>query len=178
MKNIQSLISSLEKYCIFYLSKYTVTRNKFKSILIRKIWKDFSNKKINYNEKIELKKNIDFLIKKFTKMKVINEEDQISYRINNLINKGTSLKKIYLILKKDKFESPLIEQEITKLKKDEGLDYQLLQTYCKKKSLLIFDKEWKKRDKKYKFKVINKLLNEGFNKDECLNLINNMEQFQ
>ena len=123
MKNIQSLISSLEKYSIFYLSKYTVTKNKFKNILIRKIWKDFSNKKMNYDEKIELTKNVDFLIKKFIKMKVINEEDQISYRINNLINKGTSLKKIYLILKKDQFESLLIDQEISKLKKGQGTQF-------------------------------------------------------
>ena len=88
MENIPSLYNYLEKYSIFYLSKYIVTKKKFENILNRKIHRDLLNKKLNYSHTTESKKIIDKLVKKFIDLDIINEERQIAIRIEYIILKG------------------------------------------------------------------------------------------
>ena len=55
--NINNIKNYLDDYSIYYLSKYTVTAEKFKLILKRKILKDFLKKKLNNDQKNQIVDN-------------------------------------------------------------------------------------------------------------------------
>ena len=171
MESISSISKYLEKYSIFYLFKYSVTKKKFKKILERKITKDIKAKKILTNQIDECNKQIALLIDKFVNIKIIDEERQIKFRIDYLISKGSSLKKIFYILSKDLYEKHLIESELNDLKNIVDFESQLIETYCRKKKLAMFDKKFDKKNTIQVNKIIKKLLVEGFSIDNSKKFI-------
>jgi len=172
MENIPSLYNYLEKYSIFYLSKYIVTKKKFENILNRKIHRDLLNKKLNYSHTTESKKIIDKLVKKFIDLDIINEERQIAVRIESLILKGCSIKKIFYTLLKDSFSKELINNEIEKIKKKENFEFILIHNFCVKKKLMSNNNTFQFDDENEYNKVLRKLIREGFDINLCKKFVN------
>ena len=83
MEKIPCLSTYLEKYSVFYLSKYSVTNQKFKTILQRKIKKDLYQKKISENQYKESNDIIAFILEKFIKLNIINDKRNIRSRIDS-----------------------------------------------------------------------------------------------
>ena len=131
MRNL-NISDYLEKYSVFYLSKYSVTEKKFVLVLQKKIMKDYLSKKLSKIEKEEAMKNVDLYVKKYSKMNLINEKVIIKNRIENLMKKGISLKKILLKLKSDKFNDALIYSEMNVIK-NKDVDKKSIQIFSKKK---------------------------------------------
>ena len=171
MRNL-NISDYLEKYSVFYLSKYSVTEKKFVLVLQKKIIKDYLLKKLSKTEKEEAIKKIDLYVKKYSKMNLINEKVIIKNRIENLMKKGNSLKKILLKLKSDKFNDALIFSEINVIK-NMDVDQKSIQIFCKKKKLGCYDINWDQFDQKMYNKTLNKLLSNGFNIETCRNFLKN-----
>lgn len=172
MENIPSLYNYLEKYSIFYLSKYIVTEKKFEDVLNRKIQQDLFKRKLNYNDTIKSREIIEKLVKKFINLDIINEERQITVRIESLILKGFSIKKIFYTLLKDLFSKELINKEIEKIKEKENFEFVLIHNFCIKKKLISDNNTFQFNDKDEYNKVLRKLIREGFNVNLCKKFIN------
>ena len=171
MEKIPCLSTYIEKYSVFYLSKYSVTLNKFKMILQRKIKRDLVKKKISEKQYEESNELVELILKKFIKLNIINDKKNIKARIQSLVAKGNSLKKITLYLTKDQYEKDLIYSEINNLKNNLDFEIQLIETYCKKKKLGIFDTSYDQNNIMIHNKTLNKLLRQGFNLDNCLKFL-------
>lgn len=166
MNETEDIYNYLEKYSIYYLSKYTVTKKKFEEIIERKAKKDLFSKKISQEEYYEYLNQIPKLTKKFLNLKIINEKFFIESKIENFIKKGFSFKKIKYYLLKYKFSDELISKEIMQLKKRENIEFVLMENYCKKKIKSTEDNLTK----------IEKLLKEGFNYDESKKYIESLDE--
>ena len=168
METATNLLNKLEKYSLFYLSKYSVTKKKFRIVLNKKITKDYNNKKISLQEKEKLLSLLDTVSNKFEKLNLINENIMIKNRIETFIVKGYSIKKIYCKLKNDQFEEKLINDEIQRLNNIDNIELNLLENFCKKKKIQNLREILDNDDKKSFYKILNKLIAEGFRKDACL----------
>ena len=135
MKIITNLFNYLEEYSIYYLSKYSVSRKKFEYVLSRKVSKDFLSGKLCSKQKSESEEIIKKISSKFVSKNIIKEELIIDNKIDYLLNKGTSIKKIENILVRDKFEKFLINMKINELLIDVDLDSKSLDKFCKKNCL-------------------------------------------
>ena len=160
----------LKKYCYYYLSKYSVTKKKFENILKRKITKDFFQKKISNEKKTQYLTEIPEVIKYFNEYGCFNELNLLENKLRNLLSRGYSLKKIKYILNKDFFNEDILKKKINELKKDENLDYQLMEKYLhkflKKRNLhkdLITNKEFEK--------ILAKFVNEGFDYQKSISFL-------
>ncbi len=171
MEKIPCLSTYIEKYSVFYLSKYSVTLNKFKMILQRKIKRDLVKKKISEKQYEESNELVELILKKFIKLNIINDKKNIKARIQSLVAKGNSLKKIILYLTKDQYEKDLIYSEINNLKNNLDFEIQLIETYCKKKRLVMYDVNFDRNDVNMYNKTLNKLLRQGFNLENCLSFM-------
>lgn len=155
-----------EKYCSFYLSKYWVNKKKFENILKLKISKDFFQKKISSDEKSKYLKEIFEVIKFYDTRGFFDEEKLIELKIENLINKGYSTKKIKLFLKKNFFDEKLIIEKIKNLELESDLEEKLIDKYLSKSGL---SKKIKiNMDKSDIEKILKKLLLQGFNYNQIV----------
>ena len=155
-----------EKYCSFYLSKYWVNKKKFENILKLKISKDFFQKKISSDEKTKYLKEIFEVIKFYDSRGFFDEEKLIELKIENLINKGYSTKKIKLFLKKNFFDEKLIIEKIKNLELESDLEEKLIDKYLSKSGL---SKKIKiNMDKSDIEKILKKLLLQGFNYNQIV----------
>ena len=155
-----------EKYCSFYLSKYWVNKKKFENILKLKISKDFFQKKISSDEKSKYLKEIFEVIKFYDTRGFFEEEKLIELKIENLINKGYSTKKIKLFLKKNFFDEKLIIEKIKNLELESDLEEKLIDKYLSKSGL---SKKIKiNMDKSDIEKILKKLLLQGFNYNQIV----------
>jgi len=155
-----------EKYCSFYLSKYWVNKKKFENILKLKISKDFFQKKISSDEKTKYLKEIFEVIKFYDSKGFFDEEKLIELKIENLINKGYSTKKIKLFLKKNFFDEKLIIEKIKNLELESDLEEKLIDKYLSKSGL---SKKIKiNMDKSDIEKILKKLLLQGFNYNQIV----------
>ena len=155
-----------EKYCSFYLSKYWVNKKKFENILKLKISKDFFQKKISSDEKTKYLKEIFEVIKFYDTRGFFDEEKLIELKIENLINKGYSTKKIKLFLKKNFFDERLIIEKIKDLELESDLEEKLIDKYLSKSGL---SKKIKiNMDKSDIEKILKKLLLQGFNYNQIV----------
>jgi SOS response regulatory protein OraA/RecX len=155
-----------EKYCSFYLSKYWVNKKKFENILKLKISKDFFQKKISSDEKTKYLKEIFEVIKFYDSRGFFDEEKLIELKIENLINKGYSTKKIKLFLKKNFFDERLIIEKIKNLELESDLEEKLIDKYLSKSGL---SKKIKiNMDKSDIEKILKKLLLQGFNYNQVV----------
>ena len=155
-----------EKYCSFYLSKYWVNKKKFENILKLKISKDFFQKKISSDEKSKYLKEIFEVIKFYDTRGFFDEEKLIELKIENLLNKGYSIKKIKLFLKKNFFDERLIIEKIKNLELESDLEEKLIDKYLSKSGL---SKKIKiNMDKSDIEKILKKLLLQGFNYNQIV----------
>lgn len=167
MKTITNLSNYLEEYSIYYLSKYSISKKKFEYILTRKVMRDFLLGKLSVKQKDESEKIIEKIVKIFVSKKIIKEELLIDNKISYLLSKGSSLKKIKLILFNDKFENFLINKKIKELKLIKDIDFKSLENFCMKKRLGKYNSKWDYTDKKIYEKTLSKLLREGFKYEMC-----------
>lgn len=155
-----------EKYCSFYLSKYWVNKKKFENILKLKISKDFFQKKISSDEKSRYLKEIFEVIKFYDTRGFFDEEKLIELKIENLLNKGYSIKKIKLFLKRNFFDERLIIEKIKNLELESDLEEKLIDKYLSKSGL---SKKIKiNMDKSDIEKILKKLLLQGFNYNQIV----------
>ena len=155
-----------EKYCSFYLSKYWVNKKKFENILKLKISKDFFQKKISSDEKTKYLKEIFEVIKFYDSRGFFDEEKLIELKIENLLNKGYSIKKIKLFLKRNFFDERLIIEKIKDLELESDLEEKLIDKYLSKSGL---SKKIKiNMDKSDIEKILKKLLLQGFNYNQIV----------
>ena len=103
----------LKKYSYYYLTRYSVTKRKFENILKRKISKDYFQKKISTEEKNQYINEIPQIIDYHLRNGCFNEKNLIELKINSLIDKGYSLKKIKITLIKLCFNKEILETTIS-----------------------------------------------------------------
>ena len=149
-----------EKYCSFYLSKYWVNKKKFEDILKSKISKDFFQKKITSEKRKEYLDEIFDVIAFYADKGFFDEEKLIEFKIEGLKNKGYSLKKMKLFLKKKFFDDELINSKIQNLKLDNEIEFKLINKYLTKSGL---SREINIQISKEKSeKILKRLLQQGF----------------
>ncbi len=149
-----------EKYCSFYLSKYWVNKKKFENILKLKISKDFFQKKISLEKKTKYLNEIYEVIIFYDNKGFFDEEKLIELKIESLINKGYSIKKVKSFLKKNFFDETLINQKIKTLELEPDLETKLIDKYLTKSGLL---KKIRIDMDRYEVeKILKKLIFQGF----------------
>lgn len=149
-----------EKYCSFYLSKYWVNKKKFENILKLKITKDFFQKKISLEKKTEYLNEISKVIIFYENGGFFDEKKLIDFKIESFKNKGYSIKKIQLSLRKNFFDQKLISDRIKNLELEDGIEAKLIDKYLSKSGHLKKIKI--NMNKSEVEKVLKKLLSQGF----------------
>ena len=157
----------LKKYSYYYLTRYSVTKKKFENILKRKISKDYFQKKISTEEKNKYFSEIPQIIDHHQKNGCFNEKNLIDLKINSLIEKGYSLKKIKISLIKLCFNKEILDTRMSRLYSNESLNYDLMENFFNKSKMFINNAQ-KKNDFK---KILNKFINMGFEYNESLNYL-------
>ncbi len=157
----------LKKYSYYYLTRYSVTKKKFENILKRKISKDYFQKKISTEEKNKYVSEIPQIIDHHQKNGCFNEKNLIDLKINSLIEKGYSLKKIKISLIKLCFNKEILDARMSCLYSNESLNYDLMENFFNRSKMFINNAQ-KKNDFK---KILNKFINMGFEYNESLNYL-------
>ncbi|MBS91705.1 MAG: hypothetical protein CMM95_01445 [Rickettsiales bacterium] len=160
-----------QNYSAYYLSKYWVTKRKFENILKNKITKDFFQKKISNEDKSFYLNEISMVIKYYEDMGFFDEKKLIEIKLENLMNKGYSLKKIKYYLQKDYFNINLINSKISEYEADEDINEKLMNK-CVNKSGILKKNQNFTTEKKIN-KILKKLLSEGFNYNDSIDFIKN-----
>ncbi len=166
----------LKKYSYYYLSRYSVTKKKFENILKKKISKDFFQKKITKEKKTEYFIEVPDVIKYFNSIGCFNETNLVEMRLNNLLKKGYSLKKIKTYLIKDLFSEKIIDEKMNELIQNHKLNKELMEIffhriYKSKKNYLhtLSKTEFKK--------ILSKLVIEGFEYEASVNFLKTKLEF-
>ena len=76
-----------------------------------------------------------------------------------------------MFLIKDQYAKGLIDLEINNLKNNLDFEIQLIETYCRKKRLVMFDVNFDRDDINMYNKTLNKLLRQGFSLENCLSFM-------
>ena len=157
----------LKKYSYYYLTRYSVTKKKFENILKRKISKDYFQKKISTEEKNKYISEIPEIIDHHKKNGCFNEKNLIDLKINSLIEKGYSLKKIKISLIKLCFNKEILDTKMSSLYSNERLNYDLMENFFNRSKMFINNAQ-KKNDFK---KILNKFINMGFEYNKALDFL-------
>ena len=157
----------LKKFSYYYLTRYSVTKKKFEDILKRKISKDYFQKKITSEEKNQYISEIPFILDHHIKNGCFNEKNLIEFKINSLIKRGYSLKKIKITLIKLSFNREILDSKMSHLYSDESLNYDLMENFFNRSKLLI-NNTLKKNDFK---KMLSKFINMGFEYNDSLKFL-------
>ena len=139
----------LKKYSYYYLTRYSVTKKKFENILKRKISKDYFQKKISTEEKNKYISEIPEIIDHHKKNGCFNEKNLIDLKINSLIEKGYSLKKIKISLIKLCFNKEILDTKMSRLYSNERLNYDLMENFFNRSKIFINNAQKKMTLKKY-----------------------------
>ena len=106
------------------------------------------------------------MIKFYDTRGFFDEEKLIELKIENLLNKGYSIKKIKLFLKRNFFDERLIIEKIKDLELESDLEEKLIDKYLSKSGL---SKKIKiNMDKSDIEKILKKLLLQGFNYNQIV----------
>ena len=157
----------LKKYSYYYLTRYSVTKRKFENILKRKISKDYFQKKISADEKNLYFSEIPLIIEHHIENGCFNEKNLIELKINSLIKKGYSLKKIKLTLLKLSFNKEIFDSTMSNLCANESLNYDLMENFFNRSKIFI-NNALKKKDFK---KILNKFIAMGFEYNKSLDFL-------
>ena len=159
----------LKKYSYYYLTRYSVTKRKFENILKRKISKDYFQKKISTEEKNQYINEIPQIIDYHLRNGCFNEKNLIELKINSLIDKGYSLKKIKITLIKLCFNKEILDTTISKLYQNERLNYDLMENFFNRSKIFTNNAlSLKKHDFK---KILGKFVNMGFDYNKSLDFL-------
>ncbi len=134
----------LKNYSYYYLTRYSVTKKKFENILKRKISKDYFQKKISTEEKNKYISEIPEIIDHHKKNGCFNEKNLIDLKINSLIEKGYSLKKIKISLIKLCFNKEILDTKMSSLYSNERLNYDLMENFFNRSRIFINNAQKKK----------------------------------
>ncbi len=160
----------LKKYSSYYLSRYSVTKKKFENILKRKISKDYFQKKISNLQKEEYIKQIPNVLNYYSEQGCFNEKNLILNKLDNLLRKGHSLKKIEFFLMRDCFDNELLSSTLNNLKKEENLCNDLMEKFFHR--IRINKKSFLSVINKVDFKkILKKFTNEGFDYNHSVNFL-------
>ena len=157
----------LKKYSYYYLTRYSVTKKKFENILKRKISKDYFQKKISIEEKNQYISEIPLIIKHQMNNGCFNEKNLIESKINFLVEKGYSLKKIKATLIKLAFNREILDSTMSNLRSNENIDYNLMENFFNRSKIFINNAQKKNDFKKIHYKFINM----GFEYNKSLNFL-------
>ena len=159
----------LKKYSYYYLTRYSVTKKKFENILKRKITKDYFQKKISAEEKNKYITEIPLVIDHHIKNGCFNEQNLIELKINSLIEKGYSLKKIKITLIKSYFNKEILDSTMSNLYSDETLNYDLMENFFNRSKIITNNTlSLKKNDFR---KILTKFVNMGFEYNKSLKFL-------
>ena len=161
-----------QKYCSYYLSKYWVTKKKFENILKNKISKDFFQKKISKDDKSYYLDEISIVLKYYEDMGFFDEQKLIGIKLENLMRRGYSLKKIKYYLQKDCFDLNLIDSKISKFEGNKDVGEKLMMKYINKSGILKKKTPNFTTEKNFD-KILKKLLDQGFDYNDSVNFIKN-----
>ena len=143
----------LKQYAINYLSKYDSTKINLESILKSKISRI---KDINKNDKNNLYKYINAIIKDLEKNNIINDEDFAYKKLINLFNQGRSEIYIKNNLYRKGIEESIIKKILSNFNKSNpGWEIKSARAFVKKKGLGKYESN--------KEKDFGKMARAGFN---------------
>ena len=162
----------IKKYADFYLSKYSVTKKKFEDILKKKLSKDLFQKKIQQEEYDTYSKKISNSIDYYENLGLFNEEILIKNKIDNYVSRGLSYRKINFLLIQNKFSKDLIEKEIKKIKDDLELKKTIIMKFIEKKLKSSRYKKLNLSKTEYMNKLIQELVQNGFDYDDSRSILN------
>ncbi len=152
-----------KNYSTYYLSRYNVTKKKFENILKRKITKDFFEKKIDSNERLDFLKEIPSVSNYFKKLGFFNEERLLEITLQNFEKKGYSKKKIKLKIKDLGFDKLLTENYLKVYFSSENLEEKLIKNFLKRSKIIDKQKKLNISDSQLFDNIIIKLSYHGFN---------------
>ena len=162
----------LKKYSTYYLSRYNVTKRKFEDILKKKITKDYLEKKISELDHHKLIQEISDALKYFEKIGFFNEERMLEISFDSFVKKGYSKKKIEYKFFSAKFDRDKANLFLKKKFMDETLNQTLLINYLNKSNIVEKQKKLNISDKQLFDKVLSKLSQQGFEYEDCINILN------
>ena len=160
-----------KKYSTYYLSRYNVTKKKFENILKRKITKDFFEKKINSNTRLEFLKEIPSVLNYYKKLGFFNEESLLEITLQNFEKKGFSKKKIRIKIIDLGFDKHLAENRLNAYFSKKNLEESLIKNFLKKSKIIDKQKKLNISDSQLFDKIITKLSYQGFNYELSRNLL-------
>ena len=141
----------LLKYAIYYLSKYSSSKNNLEYILKKKIRRLSDEKKIRF----DLYNDIERIINKLENLNLINDIVFAESKIQSLINQAKSKNYIKQYLLKKGISKKIVDEQISifysnnkNIEKDNALKF------AKKRNLLSNDKDYQKK--------LSKLARAGF----------------
>ena len=108
-------INLLKKYALSYLSKYDSTKKNLERILTNKVLR---MKKIEKNEKTNLFKTINQIVKSLESKNIINEENFSFNKISSLCRQGKSETFIKNTLIKKKVDKKIINKTLIDFEKN------------------------------------------------------------
>ena len=141
----------LLKYAIYYLSKYSSSKNNLEYILKKKIRRLSDEKKIRF----DLYNDIERIINKLENLNLINDIVFAESKIQSLLNQAKSKNYIKQYLLKKGISKKIVDEQISifysnnkNIEKDNALKF------AKKRNLLSNDKDYQKK--------LSKLARAGF----------------
>ncbi len=141
----------LLKYAVYYLSKYSSSKKYLEYILKKKIRKLTEEKKIRY----ELYQEINHIIFKLEKLKLLNDKVFTESKINSLLNQARSKNYIKQYLIRKGVENKLADEQIAiYFNKNNNLEKENAFKFAKKKNLLNDNENYEKK--------LSKLARAGF----------------
>ena len=132
----------LLKYAIYYLSKYSSSKNNLEYILKKKIRRISDEKKIRFL----LYQEIKIIIDKLEQLKLINDTIYAESKINALLNqvKSKNYIKQYLISKG--VSSEVVDEQISLFyEKNQNLEKENALKFAKKRKLINDKKDYEKK---------------------------------
>ena len=161
----------LKKYSTYYLTRYSVTKKKFQDILKKKITKDFLEKKLNLDEKIDLENQVSDVVEFFEKLGALNEKTLIEVTFQNYVNKGYSKQKIKHKIIDLKFEEPMASEFLNKMFENQKFPELLVRNYLKKSKIIEKQKKLNISEKQLFDNILRKLANQGFEYYESIGIL-------
>ena len=99
-----------------------------------------------------------------------NEKNMIELKINSLIEKGYSIKKIKITLIKLSFNKEILDSTMSNLCSNENLNYDLMENFFNRSKIFINNAQKKKKNTDFK-KIHNKFVNMGFEYNKSLDFL-------
>ena len=132
----------LLKYAVYYLSKYSSSKKYLEYILKKKIRKLTEEKKIRY----ELYQEINHIIFKLEKLKLLNDKVFTESKINSLLNQARSKNYIKQYLIRKGIRSKIADEQISLFyEKNQNLEKANALKFAKKRNLINDKKDYEKK---------------------------------